>query len=552
MIFKSSVYRNSKELILKDPLTAVIMFILTCGLFLFIVYPVLIVFVKSLFVDGKFSIGLYYEFFSKKLHYQALINSLLLACVTTPLTVFLSFVFAYMVNRGPVSFRRFFRFSALVPFVTPPFVFALALIIIGGRQGLLSKFFGIEYSLFGWSGLILAQVLHFIPLCFIMLDSVMNSLNPNLDEASCILGGSQPHTLFHISIPLCMPGILKSGLMVFIVSLADFSNPALIGGGLSFLATESYLLVIGQYNLSMASVYSVILLIPSLILYIYHKYAIKEEKYVTVMGAPGQREETKVSPIIQIPMLIICFLTSLAIISIFVLILAGSFVKIIGINNAFTLQHFNMTSSMLFFKNSLVMSSYAAVIGAILGTIIAYSIMRKPVPGKHGIEFISLLGYAVPGTIIGIGYILAFNKPPLLLSGTMAIIVLTMISRTIAVSVEAGTAKLLQLDRAIEEASYTLGANSAQTFVRITLPLMFTAFFGSLIYSFIHSMNTLSAVIFVTSSRHMIAPVAIFQLASEGRIGQACALSIFLIICVFASLLVMYYILKKLGVKGIQ
>ncbi len=552
MRVQSKTYSDIKELIFKDPLTAFMTLLLTIGLAIFIVYPIILVLFKSVFVDGIVSLGLYADFFRKKIHYRALINSMILACVVTPLTVLLSFAFAYMVNRGPHFLRKFFRFSALIPFVTPPFVFALALIILGGRQGLLSKFFGIDYSLFGWSGVILAQVLHFIPLCFIMLDSVMNSLNPNLDEASGILGGSQTHTLFHVSIPLCMPGILKSGLMVFILSLADFGNPALIGGGLPFLASESYILVIGQYDLGMASVYSIMLLIPSVILYIFHKYAIREEKYVTVMGAPGQREEVRVSPIIQIPMLTLCFLTSLAIVAIFVIIVAGAFTRIIGINNAFTMQHFSMTSSLLFFKNSLITSFYAAVIGTMAGTMLAYFIMRKTIPGKHLIEFTSLLGFAVPGTIIGIGYILAFNKPPLLLSGTMTIIVLTMISRTIAVSVEAGTAKLLQLDRSIEEASHTLGANSANTFYRITLPLMFTAFFGSMIYSFIHSMNTLSAVIFVTSPRYMIAPVAIFQLASEGRIGQACALSIFLIICVFVSLLLMYYVLKRLGAKGIQ
>jgi len=545
-----TAWTDLKDLV-KDPLVAFTIAFLACGLLIFILYPIVSVLGKSLFFDGKFSLATYAQFFSRKFHYRALINSLILAGLVTPLTTFLSFVFAYMVSRGPKYLRGFLGIMAVIPFVTPPFVFSLALIILGGRQGLIPKFFNIEFSLFGWSGVILAQVLHFIPLCFIMINNVLTSLNPNLDEAASNLGASQGKTLVAVTFPLCLPGILKAALLVFILSMADFGNPALIGGGISFLAVEAYLLVIGQYELEMASVYCVMLLIPSLILYIIHKYAISENKYITVGGAPGAREEQHVHPIIQIPMLVICFATSIAIIIIFAVIVGGAFTKIIGINHSLTLKHFSITKNFYVLKNSLIVSSYAAIIGATVGTILAYILMRRPVPAKGALEFTSLSGFAVPGTVIGIGFILAFNKPPLKLTGTMAIIVLSMISRTIAVSVEAGIAKLYQIDKSIEEASHNLGAGSLYAFIKIMLPLMFTAFFGSLIYAFIHGMNTLSAVIFLTPPRFMLAPIAIFQLAGEGRIGQACSMSIFLILCVFASLGILYLVSKKTGIKTV-
>jgi iron(III) transport system permease protein len=543
---KTTNYRD----LLKEPVVAITTALLAIGLFIFIVYPILYVLIKSLFFEGKFLPINYVKFFSKKFHYQSLINSLILALITTVATTFLSFVFAYMVSRGPKIFRGFFRIMAIIPFVTPPFIFALSLIILGGRQGLIPKFFDIKFTLFGWYGIILAQVLHFIPLCFIMIDNVVTSLNPNLDEAASNLGASQIWTLFTVTLPLCLPGIFKAALLVFIVSMADFGNPALIGGGISFLAVEAYLLVIGQYNLEMASVYCVMLLIPSIMIYVIHRYAIKENKYTTVGGAPGAKEEQRVHPLIQIPMLMICWATSLAIIIIFAVVIGGAFTKIIGVNHSLTLRHFYVTSNFLVLKNSVIVSLYAAVIGAIIGIILAYILVRKPVPGKELMEFISISGFAVPGTVIGIGFILAFNHPPLRLTGTMAIIVLSMISRTLAVSVEAGISKLLQIDKSIEEASQNLGAGSWYTFIMIVLPLMFSAFFGSMIYNFIHAMNTLSAVIFLTPPRFMLAPISIFSLAIEGRIGQACAISIFLILCVFASLGILYVVSKKTFMKG--
>ena len=332
-------------------------------------------------------------------------------------------------------------------------------------------------------------------------------------------------------------------------AFAVISGVSSVGGGISFLAVESYLLVIGQYNLEMASVYCVVLLVPSLIIYAIHRYAIKENTYVTVKGTTGVREEKEVHPVIQIPMLLLCFATSLAIMIIFGVVVGGAFTKIIGVNNALTLRHFNLSGNLFVLKNSIEVSLYAAIIGAIAGTILAYILVRKSVPGREIMEFTSISGFAVPGTVVGIGFILAFNSPPLQLTGTMAIIVLSMISRTIAVSVEAGIAKLYQIDKSIEEASQNMGAGSLYTFLMVMLPLMFTAFFGSLVYNFIHSMNTLSAVIFLTPPRLMLAPISIFSLAAEGRIGQACAISIFLILCVFASLGVLYLFSRMAFVK---
>lgn len=548
MTIKGKV-RDEFSFLLKDPLAASIYAILSGALLIFIVYPIASVLIQSIFSMKILTFKNYLVFFSSKYHYRALVNSLLLATSSTVITTFLAFVIAFMVNRGPLFLRGPLRILTISPLVTPPFVFALALIILGGRQGLITKFLNINFSIFGWFGMVTSQVLHFIPLCFIMIDNVLLSLNPNLEESAEDMGADQFTILRTITIPLVSPGLLKAALLVFILSMADFGNPALIGGGRPFLAVDAYLLVIGENNMEMASVFCVFLTIPSLIIYIIHRYLIKEKAYTTIGGKPGPREKKKMSLAIEIPMLIICFLVSFIICLVFAVIIGGAFTKIIGIDHTLTWQNFAIKGNLLALRNSVLLSFYAALMSAVGGTILSYLLVRKPIPGRSVLEFISLSGFAIPGTVVGIGYILTFKNPPFLLIGTATIVVLSMIFRTIAVGVEAGISKLYQVDPEIEEASLDLGAGFLRTFWRVVLPIMFSAFFGGLVFAFIYSMNTISAVIFLTPPKYMLASLRIFQSAEQGRMGEACAVSVFLILAVIFSLSILYLFSRKMGIR---
>jgi ABC-type Fe3+ transport system permease subunit len=214
------------------------------------------------------SLDTYAEFFSTRYYYKALFNSIFLAIVTTCLIVPIAFCFAYLGLKGPDFIKGPLRVLGLLPLIAPPFIFALALILIGGRSGMLTKFLHLPFNLYGWPGVITAQFITFLPLGYLMIENVLKSLGSNLDDAASDMGASDVDVLLKITIPLAVPGILKAALLVFILSIADFGNPMLIGGEVSFLATDAYLLWIGENNLEMSAVFCVFLVIPSIIIFI--------------------------------------------------------------------------------------------------------------------------------------------------------------------------------------------------------------------------------------------------------------------------------------------
>jgi iron(III) transport system permease protein len=482
------------------------------------------------------SLATYVDFFSKRYYWEALKNSILLAITTTILVVCIAFCFAHLGLRGPDIFKGPLRLLSLLPLIAPPFIFALSLIVIGGRKGILTKAFMLPFHIYGWPGVIIAQTITFLPLGYLMIENVLRSLSPNLDEAASDMGASDLQILFKITIPLAAPGILKAALLVFIMSIADFGNPMLIGGGVPFLATKAYFLWISEANLEMAAVFCVFLVIPSMIIFIVHEYILKGKMYTTIGGKPQQTEKKKISPTIVAPMMVIATPVSLMILLCFGVIFVGAFTKILMVDNSFTLAHFESQNGIRSLMSSLKFAFSAALIAPVIGITLSYILVRKRIPLKRALEFLALLGFAVPGTVMGVGYILAFNSPPLKLTGTFAIMVINEAFRNLSVGLEAGVSKLQQVDVSIEEAAVDMGASAFQTFTRIVLPLISSAFVAGFIYTFMVGMIAVSAVIFLISPGNYLASLYILSVAEEGFLGMACAISVMLILVVLACL----------------
>jgi iron(III) transport system permease protein len=482
------------------------------------------------------SFATYADFFSKSYYYKALRNSVTLALTTTTLVIPIAFCFAYLGLRGPTFVRGPLRVFGLLPLVAPPFIFALSLILIGGRMGLLTRLLHLPFNLYGWQGVILAQVITFLPLGYLMIENVLRSLGTNLDEAASDMGAGGVHILFKITIPLAAPGILKAALLVFIMSIADFGNPMLIGGGVSFLATDAYLLWTGENNLEMAAVFCVFLVLPSLLIFVVHEYFLKGKEYTTIGGKPQHVEKRKISRKICFPMMAIVVPVSLMIAFCFGMIFVGAFTKIIMIDNSFTLEHFHSTNGIRSLLTSLKFSFGAAVLAPIIGVTLSYILVRKRIPLKRVMEFMALLGFAVPGTVMGVGYILFFNSPPLKLTGTFVILIINEAFRNLSVSLEAGVGKLHQIDIAIEEAAIDMGASSFRTFTRVVLPLISSALAAGFVYTFMVGMIAVSAVIFLITPGNNLASLYILAVAEEGFLGMACAISVMLIAVVMACL----------------
>lgn len=520
---------------------------------MFIVAPVFAVLLRSFGIGtGTWTLDFYAQFFSTSFYLKALANSASAALLTTVNVTFLSVVVALYVTRSQSWFAKLYRGVALLPLVAPPFIFSLALIILFGRNGLftqlLNDWFGLEFSIYGFWGVVVAQALGYFPVGYMLIESTLRNMNPNLEHASSDLGANQWQTLWKITLPLARSGIVKSSLLIFVMALADFSNPLIIGGGKSFLASEAYLAVIGQQNLELAAVLGVFLIIPSFIVFLFQNYFLKDTNLETISGDSGGANRALSTPVKAV-VFIISTLFSAFILLMFTVVVLGAFVKIVGVNNTFTLEHFSTRQGWNSLYISFLVSFFAAILAAGLGILQGYLLVRKTVPGKHVLEFLTLFGLAVPGTVMGIGYVLVFNGPPFFLTGTVLLLVLNMTFRKIGVGLEAGISKLHQIDISMEEASNDLGGGPYRTFMRIVLPLLSPPFVAGLVYTFMTAMVSVSSIIFLIAPGTNVAAVYIFQLAQHAKIGTASALSFVLIVIVISCMGLLKWIEKRTGVR---
>lgn len=526
----------------RHPMQLLLALAIGVALVLFIVIPIIFVLARSLgAAEGVLTFEYFQNFFTRSYYYRALSNSLILAFSVTAIVITLCFMYAYLVSRMRKGLLpTIFRAIAMVPLLAPPFIFSISLITLGGRRGLISQqldaLFGIEFSIYGWTGIILAQTIGLFPLGFMMLENVLRSMDLNLEEASADMGAGQWRTLWAVTIPLVLPGILKASLLVFIKSIADFATPMVIGRGLPFLATDAYLLVVGQHNMEMAAVLATFLVLPTMIIFFIQNYVLTDKTRTTISGQSGVTSQIKMHYSMKGLFTLSSIVCAGMIVLAFGVIFWSAFVVIPGVNNTFTLQHFSTRTGWAAMSTSLQIAAISAIVVAFLGVIQAYLNVRMKVYGSKVMEYIALFGMGVPGTVVGIGYILTFNQPPLHLTGTMAIIIISMVFRHLGVGLEAGISKLHQIGINMEEASWDMGASKINTFFRIVLPLMGSSFIYGFIYTFMCAMTSISTAIFLVYPGTTLAAVYILQVAEQGAMARASAMAVVLISIVALSL----------------
>ncbi len=520
----------------RDPLSAGIALLLAVLVVMFILVPVAAIFVASVRAEEGITLELYRTFLESEYYRASARNSLILGLASTLVTIGFAIPLALYTTRTRGPLTAGFRMVSLLPLVAPPFIFALSLITIGGRRGLLSQALGavgIEGSIFGLHGIVIAQALGFFPVAYMLIEGALRSIDPALEHASRDCGASQLTTLRRVTIPAARSGIFKAFLIVFVLVLADFSNPVIIGGGQPTLASDAYLLIVGRQNLSMAAVVGVVLIVPSIAVFLLQRRILGD---ATGEASLGGGDPLPLNPGIRRICLTLSWIIIGAIAVMFAFVVAGAFVRTLGVNNTFTLDHFATSRGLGYIRNSLLVAVLAALVASVLGVIQGFVLARKDVPVKGFQEFSSLFGLAVPGTVIGIGYVLVFNGAPFYLTGTITILVLNMAFRNVGVSMSAAISKLHQVDTAYEEASADLGAGPIRTFWRVAVPLLLPAFMSGFVYTFMTTMVTISSVVFLVSPGTNLAAVYILNLANTAAIGEASAMS-FLLICSVLAIL---------------
>ncbi|ODT77891.1 ABC transporter permease [Devosia sp.] len=540
--------------IMADPWLFGIFVLISLSVLIFAILPILSVLKLAILGQEGFDPAAIISNLSSSMVWRAFGNTLLLGATSAAIATLAGFALAFAVARTSMPGKRFVHAVALLPVISPPFVMALAILILFGRSGLITReLLGIRNSnIYGFHSLVLIQVLAFTPIAYLNISGMLQSLDSALEDAASSLGASQWTIFKRLTLPLTVPAILSSVLLVFVKSIEDFGNPMVIGGNYNTLAVEAYSQLIGYFNLEAGALLASLLLLPSLLAFMVHRYWVSRKSYVTVTGKPGVQKIRIVSPFVVWPLTVLCYGLVATIILFYATVVAVSFTKLPGIDWSFTIDHYIgvFSAGLRPLQNSLVLAGIATPITALLGMLIAYILTRRKFPGSSVLRWGTLLSFAAPGTILGIGYISVFNTAPLLLTGTAAIIIAAMVVKTLQVGIEAGSNQLRQIDKSIEEAASILGASNTRTFAQVTLPLLKPAFFTAFAYAFTRSLTTLSAVIFLVSANWSLITVTILNQVETLRLGLAAAYCVILIAVVLVVLGLMQFALGRVANRG--
>jgi iron(III) transport system permease protein len=485
-------------------------------------------------------------------------NTLFLGLMTATSTVVLGTLMALMAERASKRYAKPLNVLAMLPIITPPFVVGLGLILLFGRAGVANQFlewaFGIEPTrwFYGWFGVWVAQTFAFTPIAFMIMRGVVQGISPSLEEAAQTLRADPHRTFMTITLPLLKPGLANAFLVGFIESMADFGNPIVVGGQFSVLSTEIFFAIVGaQYDQGRAASLAWILTGFALAVFVIQNKLLGKQNFTTVSGKGDSGIAMPLPPTVKR----IVYSTALPWMAFTVIVylfaFAGGFVQTWGRDYTLTFSHFKNAFGMERGQFGLVwagtawnslwttlkLAAISAPMTATVGLMIAYLLARTEFKGQSAFEFAALLAFAIPGTVLGVSYILAFNVPPIELTGTALVIVLCFMFRNLPVGVRAGTAAFKQLDKSLDEASMMLRASSVQTLRYVVLPLLKPALVAALVYSFVRAITTVSAVIFLVTAENELATTYIIGRVGNGDYGVAlayCTVLIILMSCVTA------------------
>jgi iron(III) transport system permease protein len=523
-----------------DPLRIAVISTLWLLLGLFVLYPLACLLVRAFSDDGGFTVGPILGALGNPTHLRALRNSLMLATLVGILGTAAGFLFAYTVERSNMSrgAKRLIDLVILLPLISPPFTTSIGFVFSFGPRGLITHdLLGMQNAqVYGWASTTSAEALTYFPLAFLALRPLIAAIGGDLEEAAFSLGGSRWQVFRTVTLPLTMPGLGNAFLLIFAASLADFATPLILAGNnLPVLPTDAYLQITGMFDLKGGAVLSLLLLVPAGLVFFAQRYLVERRSYVTITGKIGGRAHgAGAAPWVRFVLWASCAALTLFILYLYALLIYASAVVAFGANGTPTLANYRVifTEGIPAIQDTLIIALIGMPLGGLYGVIVGYLIARSRGISRHMIEIVSMINYALPGTIVGIAYLIAFNDKLFVLTGTATIIIACYIFRYSPTGIRTTVALLQQVDRSIEEASFSLGASSLRTFWSVTLPLILPAFFAGLGTVFIRAMTAISATIFLVSINWTLITVRILENMTEVALGPAAAFSVFVIVVV--------------------
>lgn len=446
----ASLRRRYREfaLIARDPVLMI--GLLFCGLFLFIfvVYP-LFRGTANGFLDAAKTgpwytrlsleyLARYFDSYYGPYSRRVFLDTLRMGILTASGGTLLGFFFAYTLVRCSVPFKRLIHLLALVPTVSPPFAIALSTILLFGRNGLVTrKLLGMTFpvganDIYGMDGLVFVQIITFFSVAYLIIRAMLERLDPSMEEAAHSLGAGKFHIFRTVTLPLLIPGIAGSFLLLFVEALADLGNPLFIAGNTTVLSAQIFLAVAGEYDYQKASALAFVLLLPTLIVFLVQRYYVTRRSYISVTGKPTGGQILVKEAWIRWPFILITYAVCALIILLYLAIIWGSFSAAWGVDYTPTLSWWKLmvTRGVESILDTTFLSAYATPIAGLTGMVIAFLVVRKKFSGKDAVDLVSNLGGAVPGTILGIGFVLAFNTPPTFVVGILFALLALFLART--------------------------------------------------------------------------------------------------------------------------
>jgi iron(III) transport system permease protein len=521
----------------------------------FMLFPLTAILKLSLFKGGEFALanftlGNFKKYFTTAYTLNALWHSLYVSIATTIIVTVLVFFYAYAMTRTTIAGKTFFRNVIMMPLVAPSIVQALALIYLFGRNGLISAhLLKTDWNIYGATGIIVSEVLYCLPHAFVILYTTLSAVDIRLDEAAESLGATPFKVFTRITLPSAKYGIFSAAALTFNLTITDFGNPVVIGADYNVLATEIYAQVTNLYRFDLGATISIILLVPSLMAFMLNYY-ISRKTFAMISGAakpviPPSR------PLKKIGFTVFCSLITLSIFLVFATVIIGSFVKIWPYDWSLTLQHYRFPSigGYSAIWTSVWVSLIVGITGAFITLVAGYVMENRRPFFKQGIYLLSVMPAAIPGLVMGLGYILAFNKPYYIFYGTPWIIVINIVICNFTLGILSSISNLRNIDPSVEEAAISLGGDTLRTFFKIIFPLSKVAFFQNFVYFFMRSMTTISAVIFLVSATVHLAAIEIIMLDNDGWTASANAMCTCIIVIVLLMLGILQIVAKKTGTR---
>ena len=551
-----------RKKLMGDPILVTTIVVLITFLTLFILYPLAILLVDSFVGDGGFSFNVFKRIFQMPTFTHAITNTLKVGFLVGILSTLVGLLFAYVevyVRMGKFT-GGLFKVVSMLPVVSPPFVLSLSMIMLFGKAGIITRFLLKIYdnSVYGFWGIAIVQTLTFFPVCYMMLKGLLKNIDPSLEEAARDMGASRWKVFTSVMFPLLLPGLGNAFLVTFIESIADFANPMIIGGSYDTLATTIYLQITGAYDKAGAAAMAVVLLCITLAMFAVQKYYLERKTAATLTGKASRGRMLISDRSVRVPLTVLCSLVALFVIMMYICVPIGACFptwgyKFFPLTGKWFKLVFTRYHGFQAFRDSFILSLISAPITALLSMIISYLVVKRKFKSKGFIEAVSMLAMAVPGTVLGVGYIRGFSGGLFHsgflqgLYGTGLILIIVFVVRSLPTGTRSGISALRQIDKSIEESAYDMGADSFRVFMTVTLPLIKDSFLSGLVTAFVRSITAISAIILLVTPQFLLITVQINEFAEKGSYSLACAFATILIVITYGSVLLMNLVTKHFG-----